>query len=230
MNDETDTRARRAVGAMVGLAAMAFPTLAWANATDADPAMSSAFGPLFLLSIAIERFWETVFAGFENSTVAFGWVMERLGRPFGDARKTLAEARTAYDNARKGLLGSAGSGAVPAAVDEGLEIAERALVRTREHVVGLVRDPVYVRFKRRFVLYGSPVLGLVAAWYGHVTLFEMMGVKHMPQWLDIALSGLIAGSGSEPMHGLVSSLGNLNRALCGVVERARTPPGDNTAG
>ncbi len=230
MNQETDVRAKRAVGAMAGLAAMVFPTLAWADASGADTAMTGAFGPLFLLSIAIERLWETFFTAFESSTVAFGWTMKQLGRPFGDARKTLTEAKTAYDDARRELLGSAGSGEVPAAVDSGLEMAERTLERVRERVVGLARDPVYVRLKRRIVLYGSPVLGLVAAWYGQITLFEIMGVRHMPHWLDIGLTGLIAGSGSEPMHGLVSSLGNLNRALCGVVERTRTPPGDNTAG
>ena len=84
-----------------------------------------------------------------------------------------------------------------------------------------MRLPVYVAYKRRVILYGSFFLGPALAFAGRVTLFRAMGFAEMPAALDMILTGIIIGSGSEPVHGLVSSMGGLGRALGTLGDLAR---------
>ncbi len=183
---------------------------------------TSVYGPLFVFAVAIERFWETLFTMVEHSTVVFGRVMALLHRPIDDLRATLAAAQARYDAAKQARLGEAANGRAIGAVDAGLRDAEEALEDVRRRAVEVVDDPVYVRFKRRVILYGSPALGLLVAWKGDVALLHAMGLREMPRDLDLVLTGLVIGGGSEPVHGLLSSVRSFQKALGSVSERARS--------
>jgi hypothetical protein len=217
----------RGMAVLFGGVAMAIPAIAFGGDTDpASGGMVSVFGPLFVLSIAIERFWETLFTGIEHSTLVFGGLMSALHRPVDDLRKTLEQAQKNYDAAKRLLTGDDSSGRTARALDAGLVEAEAALDEVRRRVVEVVDDPVYVRFKRRVILYGSPALGLLVAWKGHVAILHTMGLREVPPVLDMVLTGIVIGSGSEPMHGLVSSVTNFNKALGNVADLARRDPRD----
>jgi hypothetical protein len=219
------SRARRAAAGLLGAAVVAFPAVALANGEAAAGAGAvSAFGPLFVLAIAIERFWETVFTGFEHSASVFGRVLGAVHRPMEELRGGLDAAQSRYDLARRALTGSASSGAARAEADTRIVEAEALVALARARVIGVVRDPVYMALKRRVILYGSAVLGPVVAYVGNVTLLQSMGITRMPAWFDILITGVVIGGGSEPMHGLVNSVESLNRALCGMAELAKRAP------
>lgn len=217
----------RGAAVLVGGAVLAVPAIAFGGDSDAGSGgMVSVFGPLFVLSIAIERFWETLFTGIEHSTLVFGGLMSALHRPVDDLRKTLEQAQARYDAAKRLLTGDDSIGRTARALDAGLAEAEAALDEVRRRVVDVVDDPVYVRFKRRVILYGSPALGLLVAWKGHVAILHAMGLRDVPSTLDTVLTGIVIGSGSEPVHGLVSSVTNFNKALGNVADLARRDPRD----
>ena len=46
---------------------------------------------------------------------------------------------------------------------------------------------------------------LASAWFG-VLLLTAMGVEDVPRWFDLLVTGLVIGSGTKPLHDLISNL------------------------
>jgi hypothetical protein len=220
-----EARPARALAALFGAAVVAFPAVALGDSGGSQGAAATgALGPLFALTVAVERSWETAFTLFESSAVAVGRLIAWLHAPLGELKRALDEAQRAFDEAERALTGAPPSQAASDARDAAFREARGRLDEARERVTGLVRHPVYVAYKRRVILYGSFFLGPALAFAGRVTLFRAMGFAEMPATLDMILTGIIIGSGSEPVHGLVSSLGGLGRALGTLGDLARRGP------
>lgn len=224
-NTVGNARPTRAMAALFGAAVVAFPAIALGDSGGPGSAtVTGAFGPLFALTVAIERFWETAFTLFETSALGAGRLIASLNAPLGELKRAFDEAQRAFDEARAALTGTHPSDAMRARRDADFQRAQRRLDEARANVSDLVRHPAYVAYKRRVILYGSFFLGPAVAFAGHVTLFRSMGFGEMPAALDMALTGIVIGSGSEPVHGLVSSMGNLGRALGNLGDLARRAP------
>ncbi len=224
-----EARPARAWAALLGAAVVAFPAVALGDSGASQGAAApGVLGPLFALTVAIERSWETAFTLFESSAVLVGRLIATLHAPLGDVQRALDDAQRVFDGAERALTGAPPDEAARAARDEAFREARARLDEARARVTGLVRHPAYVAYKRRVILYGSFFLGPALAFAGRVTLFRAMGFAQMPAALDMILTGIIIGSGSEPVHGLVSSMGGLGRVLGTLGDLARRgPPRDD---
>lgn len=112
-------------------------------------------GPLFALTVAIERSWETAFTLFESSAVLVGRLIATLHAPLGEVKRALDDAQRVFDEAERALTGAPPNDAARAARDEAFREARARLDEARARVAGLVRLPVYVAYKPRVILYGS---------------------------------------------------------------------------
>lgn len=177
--------------------------------------------PFFLLAVAIERFWETVFTLIENGTVTLGKLLGSFGEPLQSLKSELARSRSEVAELSEKLLGKKIADPAYVALDAELQRAEKRLERGRRRVELITRDPVYVSLKRSIILGGSLVLGPIVARGCGLHLFHTLGVTGMRPVFDELLTGLIIGTGSEPTHNLLGALGGLRAALCSLAELPR---------
>lgn len=220
---------RARVWSLVALAAVVLaPRLAAAQSGAASaPHADTALAPLLLLSVAIERFWETLFTLIENSALALGRIMDALGVPMRAARGELDAATRAFADAARLLTGEAPSEAALGGSSNRLRDAEARLDAASKRVTGLTRDPLYLSLKRAVILTGSAVLGPTLALMGGLKLFHSMGFTAMSERADMVLTGMVVGTGAGPVHDMVSALGSVRSALEGIGSIARrTPPRD----
>lgn len=213
----------RAWAALLVVLVTVVPTLAGAQEHPPPRAhgQPDSLVPFFLLAVAIERFWETLFTLIENGTVTLGRLLGSFGEPLQKLKSELAESRLRVAALSERLGGPEIVGPAYAAVDAELRQAERRLERARRRVELVTRDPVYVSLKRSIILGGSLVLGPLVARGCELHLFHALGVTGMRPVYDELLTGLIIGTGSEPTHNLLGALGGLRAALCSLAEMPR---------
>jgi hypothetical protein len=213
----------RAWAALLVVLVMVVPVVAGAQEHPPPRAhdQPDSLVPFFLLAVAVERFWETLFTLVENGTVTLGRLLGSFAGPLKKLKSELAASRETLAAAAEKLIDPKIADPAYAALDTEFRRAEQRLERTRRRVELVTRDPVYISLKRSIILVGSLVLGPLLAWSCELRLFRTLGLEHIPGWIDVVLTGLIVGTGSEPTHNLLGALGGLRAALCSLAELPR---------
>lgn len=191
-----------------------------ATSGDADAELSPMLTAIVAVSVAIERFWETVF-GF----------LERLGlatsRLFGSGAALLAWAKTERERAAaviESLVKEFGKDQTkPLTPDDQqkLAAAEQQLVDAQTRIEEALKSPQYLAFKSAATTGGSLVLGLLLNWKCDLHLFHAIGFPGVGDAADTVLTGLAIGAGPGPLHSLIKTLTELRGSLGAVADLAR---------
>jgi hypothetical protein len=97
--------------------------------------------------------------------------------------------------------------------------AEDALEDAQERLVQFLKSPYWVSRKQAIATLAAIVLGLVAAFMGRIRMFALLNIDlaagvtdpAVAQFLagvDMAITGLVIGTGSGPVHSLIGILQN----------------------
>lgn len=215
------------------LVALAVALPAVAGAQEAPPARAPAstdsLVPFFLLAVAIERFWETFFTVVEGGMVTTGRVLGSFSKPLQSLVGELEASQREVAALSTAIVGKPVADPAYAAARAEIVRAEQRLERARNRVALVTRSPVYISIKRSVILVGSLVLGPLLARSAGLHLFHALGVTGMAPGFDEMLTGLIIGTGSEPTHNLLGTLGGLRAALCCLAELPRRMAGEAAA-
>ena len=98
--------------------------------------------------------------------------------------------------------------------------AELRLLNARGRLSEVFKSPEYLAMKKSITLLGSLVAGVGISSVSHLTMFEAAGY-HIPQAIDVFLTGLIIGAGTGPMHSFIGFLQEFRNATSGLSELAR---------
>jgi len=102
--------------------------------------------------------------------------------------------------------------------------AEDALEDAQERLVQFLKSPYWVSRKQAIATLAAIVLGLVAAFTGRIRMFALLnidlaagvtdaGVAQFLMGVDMAITGLVIGTGSGPVHSLIGLLQNTKDAV-----------------
>jgi hypothetical protein len=172
------------------------------------------FAPFFAAALAIERFWEMVFARYESFALSTAkiaglsseltkWMKTELQR----ATAAIAEL-TAKNNGGENYL-------------EELEKAEARLQEAKARIEEALKSPGYLGVKKSIIVLGSFVLGLVISFAGELRLLHAAGLGDVPAVLDMIVTGFAIGAGSGPMHAFVNLLVELRNTFAGLADLTR---------
>jgi hypothetical protein len=197
------------------LLAIAFVTAIVRALTEADglgwlltiPALPQEVGefsvvlaPLVAVAIAIERLLETGFNWYEQSVKAVSEVVSQIRQPLDWIEEELRQAYDAAEAAAK----NTGVAATPAALDA-LDRAEERLAKAEQRLLGWVKAPEYVAWKRAITIWVGLLVGLVVAVLADLGMLHTIGMP-APRLLDMLLTGLVIGAGPGPLHSIIGML------------------------
>jgi hypothetical protein len=183
------------------------------NATAGEVALVLA--PLVAAATAIERFIEMVFDWYESLVLS---ASEFFGQGKGYVRWAKGQVR----ELREAVLRNSSSGD-PRALSQ----AEDALAAAEDRLIGFLKSPFYTSRKRVLSLLGGIVLGVIVAFTAKLQMLAMIAglfgggtgtgisgvLVEAGRWIDIALTGLVIGTGSAPVHSLIGILQNTKDAV-----------------
>ncbi|MFN8598754.1 MAG: hypothetical protein U0559_21525 [Anaerolineae bacterium] len=120
-----------------------------------------------------------------------------------DVRKTLdgmtAEATKRTDDAKRLL-----------------EEAERRLADAEGKLAGVTSSADYISAKTAASIILGLMFGVIVAAVGQLQMFALLGIKAVPERIDVLITGLVIGSGSNPVHSLIGILQQGKDALDSV--------------
>jgi hypothetical protein len=208
---------------LITASVMAFSLLVTGVALAADGEDTSVttgevaviLAPLVAAATAIERFIEMIFDGYESLVLSTG---EFLGQGRGYVRWAKQQVRELQEAVLRN--GSSGDPAV-------LSQAEDALAAAQDRLVDFLKSPLYTSRKRVISLAAGIVLGVIVAFTARLQMLALiaalfgggttMGASstlvEAGRGVDMFLTGLIVGTGSAPVHSLISLLQNTKNAV-----------------
>lgn len=210
----------RQVKVLRNLALVAFGALLCGHALgatgDAPAADANVMGIFVALAVAIERFWETAFALFENFVTS-------TQRVLGSGAQFAGWARAQIDSAGQAV--SAAAAALPGKPQDAPEWtafrdAEQRLLAARARVGDGLKSPGYVCAKRAITLVGSLAIGLGVAIGARLCFLAKAGIA-APEPVDWVLTGLIVGAGPGPLHSLIGVIQETRKSLAGLADLTR---------
>jgi hypothetical protein len=192
----------------------------------AQPLPSSAsvlniLAPLLVASAAIERFLETVFNIMESSwhtlVAYFGRGLRWLKSAEAEverSRQWLADVSNFYNDELNHLgLTSAPTGNLATiaamqrlnSIEALLTTARQRLETAEKQLADLTESSSYKSAKATAAIILGLMIGVAVAKFSALQMFALLGIG-MPTKIDIFITGLIAGSGTYPVHSLVDLL------------------------
>lgn len=193
--------------------------LPWLLAIPPVPAVVGDFAtilaPLLAVSVAIERFLETVFDWYEQSTRAVADVLSAprealdwIGKEYQDAYQAASQAADAL-----------GVNAAPAAL-AALEKAEQRLADAEQRLRAWTSSPEYIAWKRALSIWTGLMAGLIVTILGDLGMLHTIGWP-APRLLDMFVTGLVIGAGPGPMHSIIGILQSGKETLDNVSKLAK---------
>lgn len=173
-----------------------------------DP--TATIAPFIAAAACIERFWEAVFAWYENVVLSTA----KLAGLTGDAVHWMRQEVTKAKEALARL------GRDAATTPSQLEAAEEALADARSRLEDSLKSSEYVSLKKAITVLGSFGLGVVIAVPAELAFFKAVGAP-LPPLFDHVLTGLVIGAGTGPVHTLFNTLVELRNTAAGLADLTR---------
>jgi hypothetical protein len=183
------------------------------STTPAAISVTVALAPLAAAATAIERILEWFFNWVES--LYQGVVVATLGGVIGWFRWARDEWQAAYEglsNAAAELRTLRGQpqpdqDQVKAWLQKTKEF-EAQMMAAETRLQGVTKTPQYVHIKQGVAVLAGLVLGLVIAFAADLRMFAMLGVQMVPAlaFWDHLITGLVIGTGSQPVHSLINLL------------------------
>lgn len=174
------------------------------EAVEAGGQIALLLTPLIAAAAAIERMIELVFDWFEGAVL-------NVSKLPAQASDYLTWARQQVEAYQQELL-LAGPDLAK------VRAAEDKLLKARDRLNAYLSTPPYTLWKRRVALLLGLALGLVIAFVARLQMFQLLGLP-MDGYLvyvDMAITGLVIGTGSAPVHSLIGILQNTRDAIDGA--------------
>ena len=162
--------------------------------------ISSVLAPLLAVAVAIERLLETVFDWYEQSVIAVSDIVGKVREPVDWIQKELLKAYSAAKDAAEKTSVTADEASLKA-----LDMAEQRLAKAEKRLLGWVKAPEYVAWKRALSIWVGLLVGLEVAVLGDLGMLHTIGVP-APRILDMLATGLVIGAGPGPMHSIIGML------------------------
>jgi hypothetical protein len=178
----------------------------------ATVSVALALTPLVAAATAIERVIEMLFNGYESLVLSIGGVAGLGGSYVKWAREQVSRYRNA-------LISATSEGEISR--------LEELLLDAQQRLKDSLKSEPYVSLKRATAVLLGIVLGLVAAFMTRLQMFRLLGVDlsamnaaagnpALPALLttmDMAITGIVMGTGSAPVHSLIGILQNSKDAI-----------------
>lgn len=94
-----------------------------------------------------------------------------------------------------------------------LQEAERRLADAEGKLAGVTSSADYIGAKTAASIILGLMFGVIVAAVGQLQMFALLGIKAVPERIDVLITGLVIGSGSNPVHSLVGILQQGKNAL-----------------
>jgi hypothetical protein len=94
--------------------------------------------------------------------------------------------------------------------------AQERLSAAESKLGGITDSEGYKSSKAAVSIVLGLMLGVIVAAVGQLQMFALLGIKLVPERIDVLITGLIIGSGSYPVHSLVGILQQGKNALDGL--------------
>ncbi len=201
-----------------------FAPITETEAAKLDPAVSLAFvlAPVLAAAAGVERTLETTFNMIENSwksLIAYlGKGMRWLNAAeleVSDARQLLADVSERYNRELRSMKISDNMSASDLSTEMQKRISEAkamlALAQDRlndaeTNLANVTSSDSYRSAKAAASIALGLILGVIVAALGKLQMFAMLGVDGVPARVDVFITGLVIGTGSNPVHSLIGIL------------------------
>ena len=182
------------------------------NAAPASADIAILFAPIVAASTGIERllemFWNWFEALFTNfiAFVAMGWEWMRWVREEIEmASQSINELASQLAQLRRTDVTPARA-AQESVLLEKLRLAEEELNAAHAHLRSVLKSDRYRSIKQAISVLAGVALGLIVAAAADLRMFHLLGIAGVPNGVDVAVSGLVIGTGSGPVHSLIGIL------------------------
>ena len=87
-----------------------------------------------------------------------------------------------------------------------LKAAEDRLADAERKLAGVTSSADYISAKTAASIILGLMFGVIVAALGQLQMFALLGIKAVPERIDVLITGLVIGSGSNPVHSLIGIL------------------------
>ena len=178
----------------------------------ATTSVALALAPLVAAATAIERVIEMVFNWYESLVLSIGGAAGLGGSYVKWAREQVSRYRNAL---------------ISASSESEISRLEELLLDAQQRLKDSLKSEPYVSVKRAVAVLLGILLGVVAAFLTRLQMFRLLGidlsamnavsgtpiVSSLVSTMDIAITGVVIGTGSAPVHSLLGILANTKDAI-----------------
>jgi len=178
----------------------------------ATASVAMAFAPLVAAATAIERVIEMLFNCYESLVLSVGGFAGLGGSYVKWAREQVSRYRNAL---------------ISASSESEVSRLEELLLDSQQRLKDSLKAEPYVSLKRAFSVLLGILLGLATAFMTRLQMFRLLGVdlsamnaaagvptvSSFLATMDIAITGVVIGTGSAPVHSLIGILQNTKEAI-----------------
>jgi hypothetical protein len=178
----------------------------------ATVSVALALTPLVAAATAIERVIEMLFNGYESLVLSIGGFAGLGGSYVKWAREQVSRYRNAL---------------ISASSESEVSRLEELLLDAQQRLKDSLKAEPYVSLKRAFAVLLGIALGLVAAFTTRLQMFRLLGVdlsamgattatttlSSLGTTMDMAITGVVIGTGSAPVHSFIGILQNTKDAI-----------------
>jgi hypothetical protein len=180
--------------------------------STATVSVALALAPLVAAATAIERVIEMLFNSYESLVLSIGGVAGLGGSYVKWAREQVSRYRNAL---------------ISATTESEVSRLEELLLDAQQRLKDSLKAEPYVSLKRASAVLLGIALGLVAAFMTRLQMFRLLGIdlsamnvtagtpafSSLVTTMDIAITGVVIGTGSAPVHSLIGILQNTKDAI-----------------